>query len=375
MKQLRKIEPGQTIRDWLFLCLFDAYIEARKGKRKKPDEHQFELNYVEHLMNLTEDILCRSYHPSPGIAFVTFQPVTREIFAAPFRDRIVHHFLFNACAEWWNRHFIADSFSCREGRGTLYAIERAAMHIRKASCNFTKETYIIKLDIQGYFMSLPRKKLYERVLWGLRRQYKPGDPVLEICEYLWYQVIFDDPTIDVKKRGWPKNWETLPPSKSLFTQPPGKGIVIGNLTSQLVSNIYLDQLDRYITMELKYSHYGRYVDDFFIIVPAEQYEQAKKDVIKIERYLKNELGLVLHPKKRYYQEVHKGMEFVGAKIYPHCMLPSNRLKKNFKEAAIECVKGNKSDNSISSYLGLMKYLDSKKITAEIFSAAGWEYHF
>lgn len=375
MKELRRIEPGQTISDWLFLCLHDAYLEARKGKRKKSDEHQFELHYVEHLMNLRDQIIERSYRPSPGIAFITFNPVIREIFAAPFRDRVVHHFLFNACAGWWDRHFIADSYSCRENKGTLYGIQRAAKHMRRASQNYTRDTYIIKLDIQGYFMSLPRQKLYEKVMWGLDLQMPEKGPVYEICEFLWRQIIFDDPTKGVRKRGWPYNWKELPASKSLFTQPPGQGIVIGNLTSQLMSNIYLDQLDRFITLDLGYKHYGRYVDDFYIIVPGSQFEQAKRDIKIIDKFLKEKLQLKLHPKKRYIQEVHRGMEFIGAYIYPYCLIPSRRLTKHFRAAVKEYMAGNKDDATITSYLGMMKHLDSKRFTSKVFDSVGWPYQF
>lgn len=375
MKRLRKLEPGQSLSDWLFLCLHDAYLEARKGKRKKTDEHKFELHAVEHLMNLTEDILERRYHPSPGIAFITFTPVTREIFAAPFRDRVVHHFLFNGCAEWWDRHFIADSYSCRDKKGTLYGIERAAMHMRRASHNFTQKAYIIKLDIQGYFMSLPRQKLFDRVMWGLKQQYSRDDPVYFISEYLWREVIFDDPTKGVRKRGWPDNWETLPAAKSLFCQPPGQGIVIGNLTSQLMSNIYLDQLDRFVTLKLGYKHYGRYVDDFYIVVPANCFEQVKKDIETIEHYLYDELNLILHPKKRYIQEVRRGMDFLGARIYPQCIIPSKRLSRHFHDAVQDYMAGKKDDSSITSYLGIMKHIDGKKYTSRVFDSVGWEYKF
>jgi len=353
--------------------LFDAYLEARKGKRKKTDEHMFELNATEHLIRLTDEILERRYHPSPGIAFITFRPVTREIFAAPFRDRVVHHFLYNACADWWDRRFIADSYSCREHKGTLYGINRAAKHIRAVSDNYTKPAYVIKLDIQGYFMSLPRQKLYERVSWGLKQQFASEPRIYDICDYLWRKVIFDDPTKGVRKRGWPENWRDLPKSKSLFCQPPGQGIVIGNLTSQLMSNIYLDRLDRFVKYELGYNHYGRYVDDFYLIVSEAEYAQAKLDVEKIRDFLKTELNLTLHPHKYYYQEIWKGMDFIGARLYPYVKLPSKRFRRNFHEAARECMAGERSPESITAYLGLLKHLNGRKIEKEVFGSVGWDY--
>ena len=158
----------------------------------------------------------------------------------------------------------------------------------------------------------------------------------------------------------------------MFTQPPGQGIVIGNLTSQLVSNIYLDMLDRYIFYDLGYKNYGRYVDDFFIMVPEEEYVRLKGDIPKIEDFLKKELNLTLHKKKRYYQEVKKGMSFLGARVYPHCLYPSDRLQKKFNRAAIEFMYGYKDVESIVSYLGIMLHLDAGKLKRRVFEKNGWE---
>lgn len=369
-----EIQEGERFEDWLLKELNFAYLEARKGKRKTADEHVFEVNEVENLINLRDAIINRTYNPSRGIAFVVRKPVIREIFAAPFRDRVVHHFLFNVVADWWDKRLIYDCYSCRVDKGTWFGIYRAAKNMRRASENYTKEAYVIKLDIQGYFMSLPRKELYQRIVWGLDRQFPDKGRLYRTVKFLWRKVIFDEPTTGVKRKGTMKDWRDLPKSKSLFCQPPGKGIVIGNLSSQLLSNIYLDQLDRYVTYELGYKYYGRYVDDFYIMVPKEQYEQAKKDVQKIEAFLKG-LGLTLHPKKRYMQNIHKGMAFLGAVIYPGRIVAGKRVKGNFRTAVREFSAGEKdrSEQTIVSYLGFMKNLNGKKTTKEIFEEVGWDY--
>lgn len=360
---------------YLLNQLWRAYIEARKGKRKTVDEHQFELNDMENILLLREDILNHTYKPSRGVAFIIYDPVIREIFAAPFRDRIVHHFLFNICAEWWDRRFIPDSYSCRVGKGTLYGQERLKMHVRSVTNNFTEPAFAVKLDIQGYFMSLERKRLYKRICWGLDRQFgeKKGRLYYTV-KYLWKEIIFDNPIKDVKIRGEKSDWNKLPRTKSLFTQPEGYGIVIGNLTSQLLSNIYLDQLDRYVVHTLGYKHYGRYVDDFYIIVPISQKKQLIRDVDAIEAYLRG-LGLVLHPKKRYMQDVKKGVPFIGGVVHTGYMTPTPRVKKRTKAAFVKYATGqtNGDSTSVVSYLGHLYHMDSKKFLKTLFDELGWDF--
>lgn len=365
---------GEEFSDWLLMQLNVAYHEARKGKRSTSDENIFELNATENLINLRDSIIERTYKPSRGIAFVVKRPVTREIFAAPFRDRVIHHFLYDMVADWWDRRLIYDSYSCRKGKGVLFGVQRLAKHIREVTEGYTKEAYVIKLDIQGYFMSLSRQRLMEKIEWGLKRQFPEGGELCRTLRYLWREIIFDDPTDHVRRRGKISNWDKLPRSKSLFCQPPGQGIVIGNLSSQLLSNLYLDVLDRFITMKLGYKHYGRYVDDFYMIVPAEQFEQAKRDVKVIEDFLAG-IGLTLHPKKRYIQNVKRGVPFLGVIVYPGRIIPGRRIVQFFRDAAWLYTQNVVDERSIMSYLGHMKYMDAKKIQKKIFDEYGWDYRY
>ena len=359
---------------WLLHRLEKAYFKAKKGKQRTLDCYKFKAFWRQNISQLCQDILNKRYKPSRGIAFITLRPVVREIFAAPFRDRIIHHFIFSMVEPWWERHFIYDSYSCRKGKGTLFGIQRLEHFIRVVSQNYTKKAYVIKLDIQGYFMSLPREGLYERVLWGLERQFKDNKAMYDLMAYLWHEIIFDDPVKDVKKRGPLSRWKLLPKTKSLFCQLPGFGIVIGNLSSQLLSNIYLDQLDRFVKFTLGYKYYGRYVDDFFIVVTEDQLAQAKKDIEKIREFLKG-IGLTLHPKKVYIQEVSKGVEFLGVVIYPYHTVMGRRFKKNFYRAAMEVGMGIRDVESVISYLGHGKHFNSKKLSARVFARMGWVYQY
>lgn len=371
---MRLMEEKRSSDSWLYQQLYYAYIEARRGKRGTTDEYLFEMNLYENLTGLAESIQNRLYKPSRGIAFVTHKPVDREIFAAPFRDRVVHHFLYDMCADWWDRRLIYDSYSCRLNKGTSFGIQRLQKHILQVSEGYKKEAWVIKLDLQGYFMSLKRDRLFERVEWGLERQFADNPAMYDLMAYIWGEVIFDDPIKGAKIRGDPDEWNDLPDNKSLFHQPPGQGIVIGNLSSQLLSNIYLDQLDRYVRFELGYKHYGRYVDDFFLVVTKDELPKALEAVKEIERFLCG-LELTLHPDKRYIQEVHKGVEFLGAVIYPFHVVPGRRFVRNFTEAAAEVGMGLRDVDSVISYLGHMKYLDSKMLAKRVFERMGWVYRY
>ncbi|MBR0488158.1 RNA-directed DNA polymerase [Candidatus Saccharibacteria bacterium] len=362
-------------RNQLLLELYVAYLEARRGgKRGTFDEHKFEVYEFENLVSLRDSLIDRTYRPSRGTAHIIYNPVIREIFAASFRDRIIHHWMYDIVYDWWDRRFIPNSYSCREGRGTWYGITDFARQLQAASDNYKYKTWVVKLDIQGYFMSLPRKKLYERAIWGLNRQFKGdyGDKY-KLMKFLWAQTIFDDPCRGVKRKGWPDDWKNLPDSKSLFKQVPDVGIVIGNLTSQLLSNIYLDQLDRFVKFQLKWKYYGRYVDDFYGIFREEELPKVVRDVDAIERYLKS-LGLTLHPHKRSIQLAENGTPFLGAVIYPGRIYPGRRLLKNSSEAFLETEWGIRDIESVVSYLGHMKGMSARKILRELFEGIGWKYN-
>jgi hypothetical protein len=357
---------------WLWPLAYQAYLDARKGgKRGTNDEHRFERCANMCLAQLVEDIEERKYEPSRGVAFIIRDPVIREVFAAPFRDRVVHHMLFNLVAEWWDRRFIYDNYSCRKGKGTLFGIQRLAHHMMAESNNSRDETYVLKLDLQGYFMSLPREGLYRSVMWGLDRQFARDSREHKLARYLWRQIIFDDPTRGVKLRGDLRGWDVLPASKSLFSARPGCGIVIGNLTSQLMSNIYLDQLDRYVVYELGFKHYGRYVDDFYMV--SRDKEALIEARIKVKEFLVG-LGLTLHPKKMMLQECQRGVPFLGVVVYPWRIQVGERVRRNFAAAARRYREAEEPDEKmkagIISYRGLVKHYKHWRLVDGLLGGGG-----
>lgn len=150
--------------------------------------------------------------------------------------------------------------------------------------------------------------------------------------------------------------------------------MIGNLTSQLLSNIYLDMLDRFVVFDLGYKHYGRYVDDFYIVVTKSELPQLLRDVRAIEEYLKT-LKLTLHPKKRLLTTAKRGVPFLGAVVHQNYILPGKRLKKNFRRGLEEVQAGEKEIETLISYLGHTKHLNNTKFAQDEFERVGLEYNF
>lgn len=360
---------------WLLEELIEAYSKARVGgKRKSANEHRVEMNEIENLGILRDTILAQKYKPSRGVAFMIQDPKLREVFAATFIDRIVHHFLCKYAFRWWESRLWRGSYSCRKGKGTYHGIIDLQKNMRRVSCDGKYETVVVKLDLRGYFMSLNRKKLYKRVLWGLNQQFPDGGAKYRILKYLWKQVIFDDPTDGVRVKGDEKTWNKLPPSKSLFYQPKGQGIVIGNLTSQLLSNIFLDLLDRFIVFELGYQAYCRYVDDFCFVIRLKDLDRfLSVDMPRIIEYLAK-MGLTLHPDKQEIVNIKDGVEFIGAKVYLDHIVPGKRILKNFadKVYAFE-TQGIGDPASIGVYDGFLSKYSSEKAIRKIYGGVGWKY--
>ena len=146
-------EPKQT---QLLYDLFQAYYDARRNKRNTVNALAFEIDYERKLFTLYQEIISGQYEPGQSVCFISFKPVQREIFAASFRDRVVHHLIYSYISPIFERYFISDAYSCRTGKGTSYGIKRLDHFIRSCSRNYHQDCYILKLDISGYFMFMDR---------------------------------------------------------------------------------------------------------------------------------------------------------------------------------------------------------------------------
>ena len=358
--------------------IFAAYFDARKHKRNTNNQLRFEMQMEEKLVELARDIYERRYEPSRSVCFIVEHPVKREIFAADFRDRVVHHLLFNYISPLFERHLIPDCYSCRKGFGTLYGIERLEHHIRSCTRNFTREAYVLKLDIAGYFMSINKDTLFSVIkprLEGFGRDRRLKDTFdLDMVLYITRKIIFDNPTVDCIYKTHPRTWEGLPSKKSLFGRADNVGLPIGNLTSQLFSNIYLTPFDNYVKRTLNVKHYGRYVDDFYLVDTDKHF--LLQCIKSISEYLQENLQLELHPNKIYLQNVNKGVNFLGAHVKPHRRYTIKRtttdIRRSMNRMNGVCEKPNPTQDElrtarsvVNSYLGYLQHFDSHKMKHRI----------
>ena len=234
----------------LLYDLFQAYYDARKNKRRTINALAFEIDYETKLSELYEEIKNGKYEINPSICFISFKPVQREIFAADFRDRIIHHLIYNYISPFFERLFINDSYSCRIGKGTSCGIKRLDHFIRSCSDNYKRDCYVLKLDIKGYFMVIDHSLLYQKVEKTLNRFQEEASFDIDLISRLTRQVIFHNHIKDCRLKGTKKDWQGLPKTKSLFWAGENKGLPIGNLTSQLFGNVYLNDFDHFVEHKL-----------------------------------------------------------------------------------------------------------------------------
>jgi retron-type reverse transcriptase len=348
--------------------IFEAYFNCRQNKRNTTNAIAFEVDYESNLVKLHEEINNRTYQPGRSIAFIVDKPVQREIFAADFRDRVVHHLIFNKLNPLFEKTFIYDSYACRIGKGTHLGIQRVNRFIRQCSQNYSTDCYILKLDIQGFFMHINKNILFEKLQAFIHQKYLQPDKelVLELCQ----KVIYNDPTHNCTIKGKRGNWDGLPADKSLFHSPLNCGLPIGNLTSQVFANFYMNIFDHFVKHDLGIRYYSRYVDDFVLVHQDKDY--LKSLIPILSNFLLSTLQLTLHPKKIYLQHYTKGVKFLGAIIKPNCIYIANRTKGNFYEAIEkqnEIARNRKPTkdeqgkfiSSMNSYLGIMKHYNTYKL--------------
>ena len=357
-------------REQLYKDLLQAYLDARRHKRNKPYQRRFEANLEENLETLCDALWNRTYKPLPSNCFIITDPKRREVFAAHFRDRIVHHLYFNYTHEIFERTFIEDSYSCIRGRGTHYGIRRLQQHILKESQNYKHPCFVLKMDIRGYFMSINRGKLLEICLNSLDRmashkvgKYRPTRwntlVDFDFVRYLTEEIVLLNPTKDCRIIGLWADWDELPHSKSLFHSPPGCGLPIGNLTSQLFSNVYLNEFDQFMKRELHCRHYGRYVDDFYVVSCDRGWLESL--VPQVTEFLSSRLGLVVHDGKTEIRLVSEGIEFLGAFVLPYRTYLSRatlgRMDQKLYALEVEADPVHVF-NALNSYCGVLSHWQS-----------------
>ena len=327
--------------DFSFAELVVAYFDCRRAKRNSDSARHFEQQLEANLQRLHDDLADGTYRPGRSICFVITRPKPREVWAAEFRDRIVHHLLYNRIAPRFHAGFIANTCACIPGRGTLYAARRLESDIRSITRNWSRPAHYLKCDLANFFVSIDKRILRDLI-------------AARVCEPWWLalaeQILFHDPRENAILQSTARLHARVPEHKRLMNQPAHQGLPIGNLSSQFFANILLDALDQHVKHQLHARHYIRYVDDFILLHPSPQ--QLNAWLADIDTFLPQRLGVRLNPAKTILQPIDRGVDFVG-----HVIKPWRRtLRKRTFNAALARLAGVADADlwtTANSYFGML----------------------
>ena len=305
-----------------------AWREFKRGKSKKKDVQIFEMHLMDNLIALHHDLKSGEYMHGAYEHFVISDPKRRDIHKASVRDRVLHHAIYRKLYTFFDKAFIADSYSCRNNKGTHKAINRYEVFARKVSKNYSKQAYVLKCDIRKFFASIDHG-----ILINILDDYIVDQEVVRLLD----RII-----------------------KSFYSTESGKGLPLGNLTSQLFVNIYINVFDQYIKHILKVKYYVRYADDFVIFVESKVKAECLRQ--KCEAFLTDKLALTIHPDKVFIQTVYAGLDFLGWVHFPDHRV----LRRSTRRRVVRRV----SEKNIMSYFGLLLYGNaygvSEKVKAILF---------
>ncbi|MBN3848677.1 RNA-directed DNA polymerase [Paraburkholderia sp. Ac-20342] len=280
--------------------------------------------------------------PGRSTCFIIDRPKHREVWAGEFRDRIVHHLLYNHVGPRFERSFIADSCACIKGRGTLYAAQRLERKVRSVTQNWSRRAYYLKLDLANFFVSIDKRILRELLIAKIHEPF---------WRALTELVLMHDPRADFVYRGDPAMMDRVPPHKRLMEQPAHLGLPIGNLSSQFFANVYLDVLDQRAKHILGARHYIRYVDDFLFLHESTDYLNGV--LADLTAFLPARLGVHINPRKTILQPIGRGVDFVGQVIKPW----RRETRKRTRNESLRRVASAPADDLFemaNSYFGLLR---------------------
>lgn len=308
--------------------LFQAWNEFRKGKRGKKDVQLFESCLEDNLFLLHQELESKTYRHRKYTAFNIYDPKFRNIHKATVRDRIVHHAICSIIEPIFDKTFIFDSYSCRKNKGMHRAVNRLSNFARKVSKNYTGKCFVLKLDIKKFFASV-----YHQILTNLIRKKINDEDLLWLIENI------------------------------LKSFSNGTGIPIGNLTSQIFANVYLNELDKFVKQDLRINHYIRYADDFVILSDNRNY--LEELMPKIGVFLRTDLKLSIHPDKIIIRKFIQGMDFLGYMVLPHYKLIRTRTKRRIFKKLKEKIGSDNFEQSLQSYLGYLAHANTHKLQKEV----------
>lgn len=309
--------------------LLEAWKEFLKGKRSKKDVQEFSINLIDNLFALHNDLLHHTYKHGGYQAFSIYDPKPRNVHKASVRDRLLHHAIYRILYPFFDKKFIADSYSCRLNKGTYKAINRFREFIYKVSENNTRTCWVLKCDVKKFFANIDHD-----ILIRILREY-----------------IFDENIISLLGNV----------IVSFSSEKEGIGLPLGNLTSQLFVNIYMNKFDQFVKHKLKAKYYIRYSDDFVIF--SENRKWLDEQIFAIRKFFHDELKLALHPNKIFIKTVFSGVDFLGlVNFIDHQILRTKTKRRMFKKISkgyADLQNGSMSKESynqiLQSYLGMLKH--------------------
>lgn len=306
--------------------LLAAWREFVAGKRSKTDVIEFQSHLMDNILQLHEDLKYKTYTHSSYVAFKISDPKPRDIHKATVRDRLLHHAIYRILYPFFDRTYISDSYSCRDNKGTHRAMDRFRSFSNKVSRNNTRTCWVLKCDIRKFFASIDQQILMEILL-----KYIPNPDIVGLLEKI---------------------------VTSFYSTQPGKGLPLGNLTSQLLVNIYMNEFDQYAKHTLKAKYYIRYADDFVIL--SDNKRHLEDLIPTVKDFIKDRLQLDLHPDKVYIKTFSSGVDFLGWVHFPgHRILrgaSKRRMLRNLSE--------DRSDARIESYKGLLSHGNAHKLSTQ-----------
>ncbi|MBM4346346.1 MAG: hypothetical protein FJ100_23470, partial [Deltaproteobacteria bacterium] len=314
-------------KDELLRRLHDAEQRCARRKQSRPDAIALRANRAERLIGLADQLAAGQWRPAPGLVFVTTRPKHREVHAARYSDRVVHHLIVQDLAPAIDRRLCPNTFACREGKGTHAAVRALRESMWSLSRHGKVRVWALQMDVVNFFHTIDRERLWALLQRPLREAVATRDPPYDLATAV-RALLDDEPARRAARVGNPQAFARVPPHKRLSQQAPGRGLPIGNLTSQWFANAYLAGLDAFVQRELGLGHYVRYMDDFVVLgTDAARLERARAAIIAM---LRERLGLAVHA-SRPLQLASRGIDFCGAIIRPAYALPRRRVVAAWSE--------------------------------------------
>ena len=332
--------------------MYEAYLDCRKNKRTSKGAILFEMHYFEGVYELVRTVNDRTYKPLPSDCFIVTRPRKREVFAAQFRDRILHHYVALRLEPLFEKHFNDRTFNCRKGKGQQYGVSCLRDDIYQESNGYAEDCYIMTLDISGFFMSI-NKSLMASVIDDFVVKYYFGDDKEDV-RWMCRIMVMQRPQDDCIRKTPLKAWDGLPKNKSLFTNDQDCGLAIGNLFVQLFANWFMNDIDWW--MDGRFRH-GRYVDDIYLV---DKDKQKLLNVVPVIREMFRSKGLTMNERKFYLQHYTKGVKFCGAVVKPNRIYTVTKTMRSFRHSV-------KMLNKISSYADMSTYRGQRKLESAVSS--------